>query len=328
LTDVFVIGSPRSGTTWLQALLAGHPDLASPPELHLFSSYLAPVETRWNDHVRLSRIEREAGKPDPGGGLQNVLDRAEFVEWMRDLYRRVRDGALSLKPGATRLLEKTPSNARHLPLIREIAPGARFVHIVRDPRDVVASLLERSRRPFGNWAPSDVCSATAVWRTHVSAALRDAASVDTLVTRYEHLEADPHPELQVITDFLGLPGPVERWLDGDLDARSLERARRVTVRKNEADVRDAEFRTVPVDVLHAPTTRPLSELERWYVESQCFAEMRELGYQPTVFEPRRPSPRRRIEVLVRIRAPLVARSVGGRAGRSLAARRRARRPRL
>lgn len=50
---------------------------------------------------------------------------------------------------ATRLLEKTPAHARQLELIRAVRPGARFVHLVRDPRATVASLIEKSRRPFG-----------------------------------------------------------------------------------------------------------------------------------------------------------------------------------
>jgi hypothetical protein len=100
------------------------------------------------------------------------------------------------------------------------------------------------------------------------------------------------------------------------------------VRKEEAVARDLELGTVPVDVLHAPTTTPLSELERWYVESQCFSEMGQLGYEPSVFEPGRPSRRRRMGVLVRIRAPMVARAVGGRAGQSFSARRRGMRSEL
>jgi Sulfotransferase family len=174
LNDVFIVGSPRSGTTWLQTLLADHPDLASPPELHVFPELLGPAAKMWDDRARNNAMRRDAGIVDGVSGLENVLDRADFAAWMRDLYEMARSSVLALKPGATRLLEKTPGNARHLPLIWEVAPGARFVHVARDPRDVVASLLERSRRPFRDWAPSDVCSATGVWRDNVSAARRGA----------------------------------------------------------------------------------------------------------------------------------------------------------
>jgi Sulfotransferase family len=317
-SDIFVVGSPRSGTTWLQALLAEHPDLASPPELHLFPDFLEHADTRWNERVRSDQMLRDAGVADGGVGLQNVLDRADFVAWMRDLYGRARNATLALRPGAIRLLEKTPPNACHLPLIREIVPGARFVHIARDPRDVVASLLERNRRPFGEWAPGDVCSATAVWRKFVCAARRDANPVDTLLISYEDLKSDPHRGLQSVADFLGLPGTVESWLCADPTARASERARRVTVRRSGPVERDGETAIrFASAVFGAPTAVSLSRLERWYVESRCSSEMIELGYQPSIFEPGRPAPGRRAEVALRIRAPRMARGVAKRAGRSV-----------
>ena len=315
LNDVFIVGAPRSGTTWLQTLLADHPDLASPPELHVFPEFLGPAAKMWDDRARNNAMRRDAGIVDGGSGLENVLDRADFAAWMRDLYEMARSSVLALKPGATRLLEKTPGNARHLPLIREVAPGARFVHVARDPRDVVASLLERSRRPFGDWAPSEVCSATAVWRDNVGAARRDADPQDTLLIRYEDLKADPHGVLRGIADFLGLSGTVESWLRGDPTTEALERARRVVVRKVIVE-RDGERATRSTsDVFGGPTATALSELERWYVESRCFPEMTELGYQPLIFEPGRRTPRRRAEVALRIRAPRVTRVVVQRAGR-------------
>ena len=39
---IFIVGPVRSGTSWLQTMLAEHPDIASPPETHVFTNYLAP----------------------------------------------------------------------------------------------------------------------------------------------------------------------------------------------------------------------------------------------------------------------------------------------
>src|SRR5947208_10995760 len=44
---VFIVGAQRSGTTWLQRLLASHPAIAGGQESHLFSGYLAPLWQRW-----------------------------------------------------------------------------------------------------------------------------------------------------------------------------------------------------------------------------------------------------------------------------------------
>jgi hypothetical protein len=314
--DIFVVGSPRSGTSWLQGLLAEHPVLASPPESYLFPDFLGPCEAHWHASVGRNRSSHDAGAD--GNGLDELLDREAFVEWMRNLYGEARRAALELKPGATRLLEKTPDNARHLPLIREIVPDACFVHIVRDPKDVVASLLERHRRPFGEWAPSDVLTATRIWLGNVSAALRDGDPTDTLPIRYEDLKADAHKVLQRVTDFAGLPGRVDEWFRGDPRARPADRLEFIVRRPDRLAANghgDANReRRVPAG---PPTTTALSELECWYVESRCFAEMAEFGYPPSVFEPGRESPGRRAEVALRLQAPQLARRIVARARREL-----------
>ena len=145
MSDIFIVGSPRSGTSWLRSLLASHPDLASPHELHLFDRYLAPLDRAWQEeNAELERRTR-AGLSS-AAGLVSLIDRPALHAWMGELVARARRAALAARPGATRLLEKTPAHARQLELIRSVAPGARFVHLVRDPRATVASLIEKSRR--------------------------------------------------------------------------------------------------------------------------------------------------------------------------------------
>jgi hypothetical protein len=312
LQDIFIVGSPRSGTTWLQTLIASHPDVASPPELYLFPDFFGPCDAQWAASVRRNESVEEAGTV--GNGLDQLLDRAAFVSWMRDLYTQTRESALALKPGANRLSEKTPHNARYLPLIREVVPGARFVHIVRDPKDVVTSLVERSRRPFGDWAPSDVVSATGTWLGNVRPALRDGDPADTMTIRYEDLKADVRGALERVAEFAGLHGALDEWLDGDPQARAAERGTFI-VRRPERSTPATGGQTL--SFIGAPTTSTISDLERWYVESRCFAEMAEFGYQPSVFDPDRASPGRRAEVALRVRAPQLARRVAARARREL-----------
>ena len=50
MSDIFIVGPARSGTSWLQTMLAEHPDIASPPETGLFVEFLAPMERAWQRH--------------------------------------------------------------------------------------------------------------------------------------------------------------------------------------------------------------------------------------------------------------------------------------
>lgn len=293
VSDIFIVGSPRSGTSWLRTLLAGHPTLASPHELHLFDRYLIPAERAWRDESSALERRRTAGLSS-AAGLVSLLQYDELQAWMRDLYQRSRSAALSRKPGATHLLEKTPENARHLGLIRAIVPGAKFVHLVRDPRAVVASMIERSRRPFGEWAPGEVTRATSTWRAHVSAGLRDARPEDTILVRYEDLRGDLDRELRRLADFLELEGAVDAWLVGDPGARAFERSRSATVARIDPSAAPAPslqqgIRDLPGEI-GAPTTRSLSGAARWYIESRCAAEMAQLGYAPQIWRSDRPQP--------------------------------------
>lgn len=290
MSDIFIVGSPRSGTSWLRTLLAGHPDLASPHELHLFERYLVPIERAWGaEEAALQR--RLAAGLSSGAGLVSLLEREDVLAWMGDLVTRVRRAALEARPGASRLLEKTPANARHLELIRRIVPGARFVHIVRDPRRAIASMIEKNRRPFGEWAPGEVLRGTSLWRAHVGAALRDARPEDTILVHYEGLRADVRGNLQRLADFLELPGDVDSWLAGDPSAPAHERARAVTIGRPLADARfdDPEAARLRRTIGES-TTRTLSPGARWHIESRCAAEMAALGYAPELHTPGRAQP--------------------------------------
>src|SRR5207249_10186807 len=67
-------------------------------------------------------------------------------------------------------LEKTPGHVLFVPEIRALLPEARFVHVLRDARDTVASLLGASRSWGGGWAPRQANQAAGTWVNHVQAA--------------------------------------------------------------------------------------------------------------------------------------------------------------
>jgi hypothetical protein len=206
---VFVVGSGRSGTTMLQMVLNAHPKIAIMGEVHYF------------DQIRqLAALQPSLATSADLDRLFTLLDRVDAVQYLPDaaaLFARVRarmeaDGRRTLDrfyvtllaeygraEGAERTGEKTPENVRYLDEIIRLLPGAKIIHIVRDPRDVVASLV---RMP---WTSNDVIVNALKWKCDVLYA-RDFARAHPgsyLEVRYENLTEGPEAELRRICAFLG-----------------------------------------------------------------------------------------------------------------------------
>src|SRR5262249_37866568 len=142
-------------------------------------------------------------------GLGCYLTEGQFLEALRQLARTAFTALEAAKPGARVLVEKTPDHALHLPLIRRLYPDAAVIHVLRDGRDVVASLLAAYRQGWGRpWAPATAEAAAGKWvawvrevrhRGEVFARFREV--------RYEDLLRAGPETLAALYDFLGLPLP-------------------------------------------------------------------------------------------------------------------------
>jgi Sulfotransferase family len=269
LRDTFIIGAPRSGTTWLQATIATHEAVASPPETGIFRQLLAPWERAWNTHAQ--EVERATRGETPPVGMPVVLTREQHVDLMRSVYLQIRERIFLLHgPTAQMLLEKSPVHSLEVELIRVVRPDARFVHLVRDPRDTVASILaasetwNRSSRN-GGW-PATVELATGRVVRYAAAAFDAADADDTLVVRYEDLRRDPETTLATVWAFLELPDGLDAAVAAsrrDLDA---------TVGRLAVGGELGGSWSLPRGFSNATRTGPprtLSRYERWYVEQHA-----------------------------------------------------------
>ena len=200
---VFVVGSPRSGTTFLGSAIGSLPGFLDLGELAPVKAAI-PELASLSPSVAARRLRR----------VLAISRRAGLV-------------------GSVRPVEQTPELAHVVRALPIAFPDARIVHIVRDGRDVACSLLEKPwlRReqaadddagmPYGAHArfwvepdrrsefeqASDARRAAWVWRAYVGAAR--AAGVPMVELRYEELAADPArvaerlaPELDATVDAL------------------------------------------------------------------------------------------------------------------------------
>ncbi len=196
----FIVASPRSGTTWLRRLIATHPKVRSGPESYIFARYVGPSLRRWYKEAK-----QEAPNPV---GLSAYLSVEEF----RAIVHRYAIDLLSamagdLKPGDL-FLEKTPDHSLFLREITDVFPRCKVIHIIRDPRDAVASMIRTGRELGWNWVPRSSRGCAMLWAQHVEAVQRATPLImkgHVMLIRYEDLVKEPCSVLAKTYDFLGLP---------------------------------------------------------------------------------------------------------------------------
>lgn len=198
---VFIVGCPRSGTTWLQLLLSRHPCVVTVPETQIFAFYLARLKKQWDYEHGADRVAAMGQ-----AGLSRVLSQERFDGLCRKMAKSVLDTIAAQKPQATHLVEKSPSNALHASWIQRLFPKARFLHMIRDPRDTVASLLAANRTWGSDWTPNNPINAARKWCRHVRGAQRIGRDTPAVYreVRYEALSAAPARELEGVASWLGL----------------------------------------------------------------------------------------------------------------------------
>jgi tetratricopeptide (TPR) repeat protein len=209
-TPVFIVGMPRSGTTLVEQILASHPLVAAGGErgdIYYLANYAIP--------------ERMGGRtPYPMclAGMDARTLRALSDEYLTSITALCKE--------RTYFTDKNVCNFWFVGLIAAIAPHARFLHCVRDPRDtclsgyfqyfddrdlvVVFSDMHNIVEYYRNYI--DMIT---FWKERRSIAIRDV--------RYEELIANPGEVIRGILDFCGLPWD-ERCLEPHKTARVVKTA--------------------------------------------------------------------------------------------------------
>lgn len=210
---IFVGGCPRSGTTLVQRILDCHPEIYGGPEF-IFVSRIVDLFKDIRETIRL------------GGSIDAILDEEDLIHAFRRLLADLLLPKLQAEE-VSYLSEKTPDNVLAFAWLEECAPEAKKMMVVRDPRDVVSSMLEvgRRQRSRTGWALNclrDPLAAVNYMNQHLKAGLALAeSSPNCLVIYYEDVVSDPLAVANVMYRFIGVP-EIERL---DLESEQFENGR-------------------------------------------------------------------------------------------------------
>jgi hypothetical protein len=205
LTEFFIVGCPRSGTTLLRWMLDAHPCVAVTPETHFGDHYV-------NDRDRFGRDGDPAARralihefcASQGFRAMGIDGREFRVAAMSDpndpwLPLRVAMFEFAGLRKVTIVGEKTPSHALYLKAIAEAFPAARFLFMRRDPRAVAASWLRTT------WSTETSVEVAEKWRRYAQSMCQAYRVLPgrCLELRYEELVSTPRTVLESVCAFLG-----------------------------------------------------------------------------------------------------------------------------
>jgi hypothetical protein len=207
---IFIVGDARSGTTMLRLMLNASPSVAVLSETWFATRIwerrwaFPPVEEARHFFASLlDSFIALLGKIEHEFPVDMVAYRRAVLGGPLHLNRMLSElgQAYALREQKQRWGEKTPVHCEYVPILLEMFPKANFVHIVREPRDVIASQLR-----IGSLSSSDPLAIALRWRRIVREAIGFARSMPDhhLVLRYEDLVAAPEVELRNLCSHLGI----------------------------------------------------------------------------------------------------------------------------
>ena len=204
----FVVGVGRSGTTLLRLMLDAHSTMAMPPETHFFQSLLdASGKIRFGPSRALVAVTEDEHRRWDDFGLEpselkerfEAIPRFNLADALRAFYELYAE-----KQGKERWGDKTPDYLKRMRRIKRVLPEARFIHVIRDGRDVALStnkrIVERGHRE-----PLPAKRSARRWRNRIEKARADGPKLgEYLEIRYEDLVTDTEPPLRRVCDFIEL----------------------------------------------------------------------------------------------------------------------------
>jgi hypothetical protein len=210
---LFIVGCARSGTTLVHRIVDAHPEIAITPEMHWITRQFkarnglvaSELVSELAGHKRFAQFEI------PQEQFEGLLASGEAVPYQTFLNRLFGlYGKIKNKPLVG---NKTSGHVRRIATLHALWPEAKFVHIIRDGRDVCLSILnwkkgERTAGRYASWEEDPVSTTALWWERKVRKGREDGAALGPGLyheMHYEELVEDPERECKRLCEFLGVP---------------------------------------------------------------------------------------------------------------------------
>jgi tetratricopeptide (TPR) repeat protein len=212
---IFVLGMPRSGSTLIEQILAGHSQIHGAGELTDFEAAARAIIS-------------ESSQPLPYPDCVPALDGATL--------RRIGQTYLArlpvVQPGKVRIIDKLPGNFLNIGLIRLTLPNARIIHTVRNPLDTCLSCYSKlfTAGQYFSYEMRELARYYRRYRdmmTHWRSVISEGVMLDVA---YEDVVEDLEGQARRLIDYCGLAWD-DRCLSFHKTSRPVKTASSVQVRK-------------------------------------------------------------------------------------------------
>jgi hypothetical protein len=210
---VFIVGPPKTGTTWVMQCLEGHPNAVVRGESSicraLFPGLMNSFQ-QYNQHqdaYHASAVTK-FGERDFQFILRQIMDR-QLVQYLADSNRSSDEPVLAV-------MDKSPQHSQYIHMLARLYPKAKFICCLRDVRDGAVSAWFHFS-PQGWLKQKNIYDYARVYAAHTwGAMIRDARSAGLHLgpDRYVEVEyadhkADPTGVMRELLRFIGLPATDE-----------------------------------------------------------------------------------------------------------------------
>ena len=265
ITPIFVMGTPRSGTTFLASSIAGHENVVVLPELHFLFDMMeeeivfGPLSTERKVHQLKNDFHFcSLGLFETLDQLSRFVEGKDIKTLVLEIVRKYNQE--HMRKDYTHWVEHSPHSHRYLHIIKYYFPNAVFVHSLRDPRAVYVSTVSRP------WGFKDVVTGASNWKDIVTDILAKERYFNILSVKYEDVIDTLEPTLRRISEHLGLSFDSNMLSNGGLVIHEYLEASR-------------PFANIGADYSRKEKWRQsIKTKELEHINSVCWKLMEKLGY--------------------------------------------------